>query len=96
MWFSTKALGYGVKTFYADAWSAPGFMKTNGQQTSGGYLCGVTGETCASGDWRQAYANFLVQYVKYYQTAGITITHLGFLNEPDLTCVCLHPTVVSL
>lgn len=87
VWFSTKALAYGVKTFYADAWSAPGFMKTNGLDTNGGYLCGVTGETCSTGDWRQAYANFLVQYVKYYAAAGITVTHLGFLNEPDLTCV---------
>ncbi|KAF8311269.1 glycoside hydrolase [Clavulina sp. PMI_390] len=84
VWFSTKALAHGVKTFYADAWSAPGFMKTNGEDINGGYLCGVTGETCASGDWRQAYANFLVQYVKYYASAGITITHLGFLNEPEL------------
>ncbi|KAF8289101.1 glycoside hydrolase [Clavulina sp. PMI_390] len=85
VWFSTKAMSYGVKTFYADAWSAPGFMKTNGADSNGGYLCGVTGETCSSGDWRQAYANFLVQYVKYYASAGITITHLGFLNEPELT-----------
>ncbi|KAG8913968.1 hypothetical protein FRC00_001166 [Tulasnella sp. 408] len=84
VWFSQAAMSYGVKTIYADAWSAPGFMKTNGDQGNGGYLCGVTGETCASGDWRQAYANFLVQYVKYYQQTGIPITHLGFLNEPDL------------
>lgn len=62
-------------------------MKTNGQEINGGYLCGVTGESCSSGDWRQAYANFLVQYVKYYATAGITITHLGFLNEPEYACV---------
>ncbi|KAG8912802.1 hypothetical protein FRC01_004889 [Tulasnella sp. 417] len=83
VWFSQSAMSYGVKTIYADAWSAPGFMKTNGNQGNGGWLCGVTGKTCSSGDWRQAYANFLVQYVKYYQQAGITITHLGFLNEPD-------------
>ncbi len=83
VWFSKSAMSYGVSTIYADAWSAPGFMKTNGNQGNGGYLCGVTGETCSSGDWRQAYANFLVQYVKYYAQAGISITHLGFLNEPD-------------
>ncbi|KAG8951183.1 hypothetical protein FRC04_006665 [Tulasnella sp. 424] len=83
VWFSQQAMSYGVKTIYADAWSAPGFMKTNGNQGNGGWLCGVTGKTCSSGDWRQAYANFLVQYVKYYQQAGIPITHLGFLNEPD-------------
>lgn len=47
------------------------------------YLCGTTGHTCSSGDWRQAYANFLVKYVKLYAAAGYNITHLGFLNEPD-------------
>ncbi|KAG8986047.1 hypothetical protein FRB90_004236 [Tulasnella sp. 427] len=85
VWFSQSAMTYGVSTIYADAWSAPGFMKTNGDQSNDGYLCGVTGETCSTGDWRQAYANFLVQYVKYYQQEGVTISHLGFLNEPDLT-----------
>ncbi len=46
-------------------------------------LCGVPGATCSSGDWRQAYANYLTAYVKYYAEAGVTVTHLGFLNEPD-------------
>jgi O-glycosyl hydrolase len=83
VWFSQQAMTYGVKTIYADAWSAPGFMKTNGNEANGGFLCGVTGETCASGDWRQAYANFLVKYVQDYASVGVPITHLGFLNEPD-------------
>jgi hypothetical protein len=52
-------------------------------QEDGGYLCGVTGETCASGDWRQAYANYLVEYLTLYKNAGITIDFLGFLNEPE-------------
>jgi O-glycosyl hydrolase len=89
VWFSQQAMSYGVNTIYATAWSAPGFMKTNGNQTDGGYLCGITGETCSSGDWRQAYANMLVQYVQYYKHAGINITHLGFLNEPDYACVSI-------
>ncbi|KAF4456450.1 cellulosome enzyme [Fusarium albosuccineum] len=38
---------------------------------------------CASGDWREAYADFLVQYVKYYADEGLEITHLAPLNEPD-------------
>lgn len=83
VWFSQEAMSYGVKTIYADAWSAPGFMKTTGTDINGGYLCGVTGESCTY-DWRVAYANFLVQYVKFYASAGIPVTHLGFLNEPDL------------
>ncbi|KAF9525594.1 xylanase [Crepidotus variabilis] len=83
VWLSQQAKAYGVTTIYADAWSAPGFMKTNNNEANGGYLCGVSGHSCSSGDWRQAYANMLVQYVKYYIDAGTPVTHLGFLNEPD-------------
>lgn len=85
VWFSKMAKEYGVATVYADAWSAPGFMKTNGQEINGGWLCGTTGHSCGSGDWRQAFADMLVQYVRYYEEEGITVTHLGFLNEPDYT-----------
>jgi O-glycosyl hydrolase len=85
VWLSKEAVKYGVKTFYANAWSAPGYMKTNGNDANGGSLCGVSGASCSSGDWKQAYANYLVQYIKYYQAEGVDITHVGFLNEPDLT-----------
>ncbi|KAH0431524.1 cellulosome enzyme [Colletotrichum camelliae] len=85
VWFTKQAVSYGVKQIYADAWSAPGFMKTSGNEATAGYLCGTTGHTCSSGDWRQAYADFLVQYVRYYQQAGLNVTHLGFLNEPDFS-----------
>lgn len=47
------------------------------------YLCGTPGHDCSTGDWTQAYANFLVKYVEYYNAEGLPITHLGFLNEPD-------------
>lgn len=50
---------------------------------SASYLCGSPGHDCTSGDWQQAYANYLVQYVKFYQQEGLDITHIGFLNEPD-------------
>ena len=85
VWLSKQAQTYGVKTFYADAWSAPAFMKTNNNDTDGGYLCGVTDEPCATGDWRQAYADYLIQYIRFYAQAGIKVTHVGFLNEPELT-----------
>ena len=97
-----EAVKYGVKTFYGDAWSPPGYMKvgttlclraalqkadrivqTNGIENNGGSLCGVPGATCSSGDWRQAYADYLVQYAKYYAAAGVNITHLGPMNEPE-------------
>jgi hypothetical protein len=41
-------------------------MKTNGKDSGGGSLCGVTGATCSSGDWKQAYADYLVKYIQYY------------------------------
>ncbi|KAK3322364.1 glycoside hydrolase superfamily [Apodospora peruviana] len=76
---------YGVRNIYGDAWSAPGFMKTNNNENNGGSLCGVTGATCSSGDWKQAYADYLVAYVKFYAEAGVTVSHLGFLNEPEFS-----------
>ncbi|KAH7095671.1 putative endo-exoxylanase [Paraphoma chrysanthemicola] len=86
VWVSTEAVKtYGVKTVYANAWSAPGYMKTNNNDANGGSLCGVSGASCSSGDWKQAFANYLVQYVTYYKELGVDVTHLGFLNEPDLT-----------
>ncbi|KAK0737808.1 glycoside hydrolase superfamily [Schizothecium vesticola] len=85
LWLTTEAVHtYGVRTVYANAWSAPGYMKTNRDDANGGSLCGVPGATNC-GDWRRAYADYLVQYLRYYAAANITVTHLGFLNEPDLT-----------
>ena len=67
LWLSQEAQHtYSVKTIYADAWSAPGYMKTNGNDANGGSLCGLTGAYCASGDWRQAYADYLVKSVSCY------------------------------
>jgi glucosylceramidase len=84
VWLAQEAQSYGVERFYADAWSAPGYMKTNGSDANGGTLCGLPGASCDSGDWRQAYADYLLQYVRFYAQEGIEITDLGFTNEPDL------------
>jgi glucosylceramidase len=85
IWIAKQAKAYGVQRIYADAWSPPGFMKDNGTDVNGGTLCGLPGTNCASGDWRQAYANYLVQFAKFYRQEGIKITDLGFTNEPDFT-----------
>lgn len=85
LWLTKQAKSYGVTTIYNDAWSAPGFMKTNNDEANGGSLCGGPGASCASGDWRQAYANYLVQNVKNYASVGITVPYLGFANEPTFT-----------
>lgn len=76
VWLARQAQAYGVKRFYADAWSAPGFMKDNGSDSGGGTL--LPG-------WRQAYARYLRQYADFYAGEGIRITDLGFTNEPDLS-----------
>ena len=83
VWLAKQAKAYGVKRFFADAWSAPGYMKTNGSALNGGQVCGTTGASCGSGDWRQAYANYLVQYAKDYAAAGVPLTYIGPSNEPD-------------
>ncbi len=85
VWLAQQAKAYGVNRFYADAWSAPGYMKTNGDQANGGTLCGLSGASCASGDWRKAYADYLVQYAKFYAQEGVALTDVGFVNEPDYT-----------
>jgi O-glycosyl hydrolase len=75
------ALKYNPDLFvYADAWSAPGCMKTTGEEAGGGYICGVRRSNCTY-DWRDAYANYLLQYVKYYEQRGISVSMLGAYNE---------------
>jgi glucosylceramidase len=71
---------------YADAWSAPGCFKTDGTDINGGLICGVRGSNCTQ-DWRQAYADYLLQYVKLYEEKNINISLLGAYNEPDFNPV---------
>ncbi|ACU73817.1 cellulose-binding family II [Catenulispora acidiphila DSM 44928] len=84
LWFAQQIKArYNVTNVYADAWSAPGFMKTNNSVSGGGQVCGSAGASCSSGDWRQAYSNYLVQYARDYAAAGVPLTYLGPSNEPD-------------
>ena len=86
LWFAQQIKSrFGVTNVYGDAWSAPGYMKTNGSALGGGQVCGTTGASCGSGDWRQAYANYLVQYAKDYAAAGVPLTYVGPSNEPDFS-----------
>ncbi|KAB5551424.1 glycoside hydrolase family 30 protein [Coniochaeta sp. 2T2.1] len=71
---------------YADAWSAPGCFKTDATDINGGFICGVRGSNCTQ-DWREGYADYLVQYVKFYEERGINISMLGAYNEPDFNPV---------
>ena len=84
LWFARQIKAdYGVTDVFADAWSAPSFMKTNHSQLNGGTLCGVPGASCNNGDWRQAYADYLAQYAKDYATAGIPLSYVGPENEAN-------------
>lgn len=80
VWFAVRARNYGLTTFYASADGAPEFMRTDSR---GGALCGVPGTACPSGDWRQAYADYLVKYAKLYDQEEIPLTHLGLTSQPD-------------
>jgi O-glycosyl hydrolase len=85
LWFAKQIKAdYGVSDVFADAWSAPAFMKTNDSPVDGGTVCGVPGASCKSGDWRQAYADYLVQYAKDYAAAGVPLTYVGPENEGNL------------
>jgi O-glycosyl hydrolase len=94
-WAQTIKDEYGVTNDFADAWSAPAFMKTNDSVDNGGTLCGVPGATCASGDWRQAYASYLAQYAKDYAQAGVPLSYVGPENEanigPDYDSMIMSP-----
>lgn len=98
VWLAKQAYAYGVRRFYASAWSAPGYMKTNGSDADGGSLCGSPGTTSECGDWREAYAEYLIQYARFYASEGIQITHLGFVNEPEIArsyaTMCMDPQQV--
>jgi O-glycosyl hydrolase len=84
LWFAKQIRAdFGVSEVFADAWSAPGFMKTNDSPFDRGTVCGVPGASCKSGDWRQAYANYLVQYAKDYAAAGVPLAYVGPENEAN-------------
>ncbi|HZE04903.1 MAG TPA: glycoside hydrolase family 30 beta sandwich domain-containing protein, partial [Solirubrobacteraceae bacterium] len=86
LWFAKQIKAdYGVTDVFADAWSAPGFMKTNHSAIRGGTVCGEPGATCKSGDWRQAYADYLVQYGKDYAAAGVPLSYVGPENETTIS-----------
>ncbi|MDB1090061.1 glycoside hydrolase [Streptomyces sp. ACA25] len=76
LWLAHEARAYGIERFYANAWSAPGYMKDNGSDADGGSLLP---------EWREAYARYLLAYADHYRRAGIPVTDLAFTNEPDLT-----------
>lgn len=62
--------------FYASPWSPPAFMKTNKNMLYGGKLLP---------EFRQAWANYYVKFIKEYEKEGIPVWGLTIQNEPMAT-----------
>ena len=59
--------------FYASPWSPPAFMKTNKNMLKGGKLLP---------EFRQAWANYYVKFIKAYEKEGVPVWGLTIQNEP--------------
>lgn len=66
----------GKLTMYASPWSPPAWMKTNNNMLRGGKL---------KPEYRQAWANYFVQFIKAYEKQGIPIWGVTVQNEPMAT-----------
>jgi glucosylceramidase len=69
---SARAQGTDMRVF-ASPWSAPGWMKTNGDMLHGGSLLP---------EYRDTWAQYIVRFVKAYEKAGIPLWGLSVQNEP--------------
>lgn len=77
VWNAIEAKKRGVTKFIASVWSPPAWMKSNMQETNGGYLLPEMYEEYA--EWISAY---IQGYARYH---GIDIGWIGIQNEPDYT-----------
>jgi len=68
----------GKLRLYASPWSPPAWMKTNGEMKHGGQL---------KPEYRQAWADYFVKYVKAYAAEGVPIWGLTVQNEALATQV---------
>ena len=73
--FIKRAIGLIEKdlVFYASPWSPPAFMKSNNNMLRGGKLLP---------EFRQAWANYYVKFIKAYEEEGVPVWGLTIQNEP--------------
>jgi len=73
--FIKRAIGLIEKdlVFYASPWSPPAFMKSNNNMLKGGKLLP---------EFRQAWANYYVKFIKAYEEEGVPVWGLTIQNEP--------------
>jgi glucosylceramidase len=69
---TARARGTDMRVF-ASPWSAPGWMKSNGDMLHGGSL---------RPEYRDTWAQYIVRFVKAYEKAGIPLWGLSIQNEP--------------
>ncbi len=67
-----RAKGSEMRVF-ASPWSAPAWMKSNGNMVGGGTLLP---------EYRDTWAQYIVRFVKAYEQAGIPLWGLTIQNEP--------------
>jgi glucosylceramidase len=68
-----QALSGGRLKLFASPWSPPAWMKTNGEMNHGGQL---------RPEFRQAWADYYVRFIREYAREGIDIWGLTVQNEP--------------
>jgi glucosylceramidase len=69
---AAKAAGQPIKLL-ASPWSPPSWMKTNGEMNHGGKL---------KPEYRQAWAEYYIRYIREYEKEGLPIWALTVQNEP--------------
>ncbi len=73
-----QAVAKGSIRLYASPWSPPAWMKTNNDMLHGGKL---------KPEYRQAWADYFVKYIKAYAAEGLPIWGITVQNEPMATQV---------
>lgn len=66
----------GKLTLFVSPWSPPAWMKTNHNVLKGGKLLP---------QYRQAWANYFVKFIKTYESKGVPVWGLSVQNEPMAT-----------
>jgi O-glycosyl hydrolase len=84
VWLAQEAVNYGVSRIFASPLSAPAYMIQHCTSEGNDAPKGVTDASPCAGDWRPAFIEYLLQYVRFYAESGVEITDLAFANQPDI------------
>ncbi|XP_076179658.1 lysosomal acid glucosylceramidase-like [Ptiloglossa arizonensis] len=86
--FAREALEMNPETiFFASAWSAPGWMKTNGVFEEFGYL---------KKEYYQTFADYLTLFVNEYKKNGLHIWAVTTGNEPTISFMVNRTNIITM